>query len=382
MIHQMLLLGNVGTIGRRYSSVALEATTTTTTTKHTAISIRPRRSSSLLLLRPDSRCTTQVPLQTATTTTTTRTCNYYQENPVTTWNTTGHHYQRRISYLRRQRMASFSSSSSSSSSSPLPTTSTASTTTTATASNQGDTVISSTHQPINTEALNEHETKGDNILHATTKETNNHSDTDTETLIPGEGSSDRAGQLIERRSVTDETIEIVVQVPDRFIVPGTEQGHKKLAIVYTCTICNTRSMKQFTERAYNHGVVIIKCPTCQQQHLIADRIGYFSEAHDPEQPQRGFDLSTLAKRYGHSYQRVVVTPKDEHETTTLEDEHTTPAENLTLEDWIGSEKMNELIQTVQEHPNKQHHHEDDTTDGPNESRSDQTNHESKTNKSS
>ena len=155
------------------------------------------------------------------------------------------------------------------------------------------------------------------------------------------------GEMVQTENTEDETIEIIIRVPDRITIPGTERGDKKLAIVYTCTVCNTRSMKQFTSRAYHHGVVIIKCPTCQQQHLIADRIGYFAEAHDPDSPDHGFDLSTVAKQHGHSYKRVTDTDPTKDDTKSgMNNEYTTAAADLTLEDWIGLDKMKELMQTI------------------------------------
>ncbi|AFZ80104.1 DNL zinc finger domain containing protein [Theileria equi strain WA] len=47
--------------------------------------------------------------------------------------------------------------------------------------------------------------------------------------------------------------------------------------VFTCNICQYRSAKTFSKRAYHHGVVYVKCAKCSSLHLISDQLGWFGD---------------------------------------------------------------------------------------------------------
>ncbi|EEF31447.1 uncharacterized protein LOC8268559 [Ricinus communis] len=50
-----------------------------------------------------------------------------------------------------------------------------------------------------------------------------------------------------------------------------------LAMIFTCKVCETRSVKTICRESYEKGVVVARCGGCNNLHLIADRLGWFGE---------------------------------------------------------------------------------------------------------
>ena len=49
------------------------------------------------------------------------------------------------------------------------------------------------------------------------------------------------------------------------------------ALQFTCTVCETKMLRKFTKSSYHHGLVIIRCDGCKNNHLIADNYGWFRD---------------------------------------------------------------------------------------------------------
>lgn len=69
-----------------------------------------------------------------------------------------------------------------------------------------------------------------------------------------------------------------------------------MAIIFTCNVCETRSAKQFSKKSYETGVVLVRCPGCDNLHLIADRLGFFED--------KSVDIVSLMQSKGIDVKRI------------------------------------------------------------------------------
>jgi hypothetical protein len=79
-------------------------------------------------------------------------------------------------------------------------------------------------------------------------------------------------------------------------VPGVKSSGETYTMAFTCSVCDTRSVKKISKQGYHHGVVVVRCPGCQNRHLIADHLGVFED--------KGWDIEKFLTESGGDVKRV------------------------------------------------------------------------------
>lgn len=65
------------------------------------------------------------------------------------------------------------------------------------------------------------------------------------------------------------------RIPLANINDGVESP--RMGIQFRCKVCDHTLQKTFTRQSYEQGVVIIRCDSCSNLHLIADNLGWFKD---------------------------------------------------------------------------------------------------------
>lgn len=73
------------------------------------------------------------------------------------------------------------------------------------------------------------------------------------------------------------------------------KGQRRFLLAFTCRVCDQRVEKTISRQAYCHGVVLVECDGCRNRHLIADRLGWFSD--------QSVDVESLLAARGEHVQR-------------------------------------------------------------------------------
>lgn len=47
--------------------------------------------------------------------------------------------------------------------------------------------------------------------------------------------------------------------------------------MFTCEVCESKTVKSFSKQAYHEGVVMVRCEGCDKIHLMADNLGWFED---------------------------------------------------------------------------------------------------------
>jgi hypothetical protein len=79
---------------------------------------------------------------------------------------------------------------------------------------------------------------------------------------------------------------------------------QRMLIGFTCNKCNTRSYKFMSKKAYQQGVVIIKCDGCKSKHLIADHLGWFDSTKNTG------TIEDIMKEKGETVEKLTLDPAD------------------------------------------------------------------------
>lgn len=118
----------------------------------------------------------------------------------------------------------------------------------------------------------------------------------TRTILRGSVASLR--QLSQRKTIaqppTTRSVNFCTNVKQ---IPLAEL-QKKMQMIYTCKVCKTRNSQTISSQAYTQGVVIVRCSGCNNNHLVADNLGWFRD--------KKTNIEDILKEKGETVKRVSI----------------------------------------------------------------------------
>jgi len=77
--------------------------------------------------------------------------------------------------------------------------------------------------------------------------------------------------------------------------PHRDPNEPIYQLTFTCKICRDRSSHTISKQGYHRGTILIKCPGCQNRHLIADHLKIFAD--------KSITVEDIMREKGESVQR-------------------------------------------------------------------------------
>jgi len=100
------------------------------------------------------------------------------------------------------------------------------------------------------------------------------------TIVPTDKDSEGEGQTLHNIAAKQN---LTTEAEQQLGGPGMGTKDADMAAMFTCGVCETRVMKMFTRHSYENGVVIVQCPGCKNNHVLADNLGWFGEEKNVEE---------------------------------------------------------------------------------------------------